>query len=84
MELSPPWLTIFTNLDNVPHSDVEDLGPFFEFFDGYWTFSIAEGNHNSFIAVGYIADWLVQMINWSRHPGGLTSLFNLARSHSPQ
>lgn len=30
-----PWLTIFNNFDNVPHSDLEDLGTFFEFFNGY-------------------------------------------------
>lgn len=79
-----PWLTIVNNLDNVPRSDPEDPGTFLEFFDGYWTFLIAEGNQNSPVSVGYIANLPVKMIHWSRHPGGSTSLFNLARSHSPQ
>lgn len=62
------WLTIVNKLDNVPHDDLEDPETLAEFFDRYWTFSILEGTQNFPVHVGYIADWLVKMIHWDRHP----------------
>ncbi|KAK7742966.1 hypothetical protein SLS63_000534 [Diaporthe eres] len=62
------WLTIVNKLDNVPHANQENSETFAEFFDHYWTFSIQEGAQDSQIPVGYITDWLVEMIHWNRHP----------------
>ncbi|KAG6366584.1 hypothetical protein INS49_000762 [Diaporthe citri] len=62
------WLNIVNKLDNVPHANQENLETVTEFFSSYWTFSIQEGTEDSQIPVGYIADWLVQMIHWNRHP----------------
>lgn len=62
------WLTIVNNLDNVPHPNQDNPETFAEFFDCYWTFLIQEGTQDSQIPVGYIADWLVEMIHWNRHP----------------
>lgn len=62
------WLTIANKLDNVPHANQENSETFAEFFDCYWTFSIQEGAQDSQIHAGYIADWLVEMIHWNRHP----------------
>lgn len=62
------WLTIVNKLDNVPHANPEDPETFPELFDRYWTFLVLEGTQNSLVHVGYIADWLVKMIHWDRHP----------------
>ncbi|KKY35833.1 putative thiamin pyrophosphokinase-related protein [Diaporthe ampelina] len=62
------WLTIVNKLDNVPHTNREGPETFAVFFDHYWTFMIQEGTQNSPTPVGYIADWLVDMVHWDRHP----------------
>lgn len=62
------WLTIVNKLDNVPYDNQENPETFAEFFNCYWTFVIQEGTQNSQIPVGYVADWLVKMIHWNRHP----------------
>lgn len=62
------WLAILNKLDNVPSANQEDRENFRGFFKPYWTFIIQEGAQSPPIAVGHIADWLVDRVHWDRHP----------------
>lgn len=62
------WLTIVNKLDNVPHTNQEDLETFAGNFNHYWTFMIQKDTEDSLSPVGYITDWLVDMIHWDLYP----------------